>query len=78
MSKQDDELVWGLTGGSRLRCVKDLVMEGSGEVAFKEGAVYSIDSMHPIHNPPFVRLMNDQHQTHRLEPDDLRTYFERV
>lgn len=78
MSKADDELVWALTGGSRLLCIRDMVMEGSGEVAFVHGTTYSVTSMHPLLQPPCVRVRDEQGMSHALEPNDLRGHFEKA
>ncbi len=37
MSSADDELVWSIPSGSVLMCAQDLVMEGTGEVAYTAG-----------------------------------------
>ncbi len=76
-SDADDQLVWSIPSGAVLSCCDDLVMEGSGEVAFSRGVSYRVVSMHPIADPPFVMLINDQRQRHRLQACDLRQYFGR-
>lgn len=75
MSNADDELVWSLTAGVKLKATRDLVMEDSGEVAFQGGKEYPVSSMHPLAHPPFVRVTDEQGQLHILQPDDLRSYF---
>lgn len=71
----DDHLVWGLHTGRTIKASRDLVMEGSGERTFTTGKTYLIESMHPIAEPPFVRVKNDQGESHALTAEDLRTYF---
>jgi hypothetical protein len=73
----DDTLVWSISSGASLACTRDLVMEGSAEVAFTAGRSYRVESMHPIADPPFVKTTNDQGQPHRLEAGDLRQFFGR-
>lgn len=71
----DDELVWSLQRGATLQCSRDLVMEGTGEVAFSAGRTYRVESMHPIADPPFVKTIDNQGELHRLGADDLRHFF---
>ncbi|WP_234265215.1 hypothetical protein [Hydrogenophaga sp. NFH-34] len=52
-----------------------MVMEDGGEITFTAGQIYKVESMHPIANPPFVRLKNDQGHIHILWAEHLRTYF---
>lgn len=77
MSSADDLLVWSIPSGSVLVCVHDLVMESTGEVAYTAGRRYSVESMHPIADPPFVRTLDDQGQSHALWAADLRACFTR-
>ena len=77
MSSADDELVWSLSTGSILTCKRDVVMEGTGEVAYTAGQCYRVESMHPVADPPFVRTLDDQGQPHALRAADLRDYFGR-
>lgn len=71
----DDELVWSFPAGSKLTCSRDLVMEGTDEVAFSAGRIYRVESMHPIADPPFVKTFDNQGEPHRLGADDLRQFF---
>lgn len=73
----DDKLVWAINSGSVLTCSENLVMEGTDEVAFSEGCVYRVESMHPIANPAYVKTTDDQGRSHCLEATDLRKYFGR-
>ena len=77
MSSADDELVWSIPSGSVLMCAQDLVMEGTGEVAYTAGRSYRVESMHPIADPPFVRTLDNQGHSHALRAADLRDYFGR-
>ena len=77
MSSADDELVWSIPTGSLLTCMRDVVMTGTGEVAYAAGRNYKVESMHPIADPPFVRTLDDQGNLHALRADDLRNYFGR-
>jgi hypothetical protein len=72
-----DKLVWDCSTGTRLKCIKNLVMEGSGEQAFTQGQTYRVESMHPIAIPAYVMVIDDQGEVHTLEGDDLREYFGR-
>lgn len=78
MSSADDELVWSIPSGSVLMCAHDLVMEGTGEVAYTAGRSYRVESMHPVADPPFVKTLDDQGQLHALRGADLRVYFRRL
>ena len=71
----DNRLIWNLHTGRTITASRDLVMEGSGERAFTNGNTYLVESMHPIAEPPFVRVQNDQGDVHALTASDLRTYF---
>lgn len=71
----DDQLVWSLHTGRKITASRDLLMEGSGERTFTNGKTYVIESMHPIVEPPFVRVRNDQGDIHALTAEDLRNYF---
>lgn len=73
----DEKLIWSITSGTVLKCVKDLVMEDGGEVAFKAGLAYRVTSMHPIADPPYVKLTDEQGCSHGLEAVDIRNYFSR-
>ena len=75
MSSADDELVWSIPSGSVLMCAQDFVMEGTGEVAYTAGRSYKVESMHPIADPPFVKTLDNQGQSHALRAGDLRDYF---
>lgn len=75
MSSADDELVWSIPSGSVLMCAQDLVMEGTCEVAYTAGRSYRVESMHPIADPPFVKTLDNQGQSHALRAGDLRDYF---
>lgn len=77
MTSADDELVWSFTSGSTLTASRDLVMEDSGERAFTAGQSYRVDSMHPLANPAFVRVKDDQGVPHKLHAEHLRAYFVR-
>ncbi len=77
MSDADDRLIWSIPTGSFLTCARDLVMQGTTEVACTAGRIYKVDSMHPIADPPFLRIRDDQGQLHTLEAGDLREYFGR-
>jgi hypothetical protein len=46
----------------------------SGDLCFTCGRVNLVDTMHPIADPPFVRVMNDQGHKHGLEVSDLRQF----
>lgn len=73
----DDKLIWGTPVGTLLLCLRDLVMDATNEVAFRAGHAYRVTSMHPIAEPPFVKLMDEQGQIHRLEAQDIREFFGR-
>lgn len=76
---KDDQLVWSMTAGTKLRAVQDVVMEDpAGVRAFTGGLTYSVETMHPVANPPFVTLRNDQHQQHRMNAEHLKKWFCRV
>jgi hypothetical protein len=72
-----DKRVWDCSTGTRLKCIKNLVMEESGEQAFNQGQNYRVESMHPIAIPAYVMVIDDQGEVHTLEGDHLREYFGR-
>ncbi|POA78683.1 hypothetical protein [Pseudomonas sp. DP16D-R1] len=72
-----DKRVWDCSTGTRLRCIKNLLMDDSGEQAFTQGQNYRVESMHPIARPAFVRVIDDQGEPHELDGDHLREYFGR-
>ena len=71
----DDQLIWSLNSGDVLMATRDLLMEGSGERAFTEGKTYVVVSMHPIADPPRVRVIDDQGKLHWLYGEHLRRSF---
>lgn len=71
----DDKLIWSLNTGALLRAAKDLVMADDGERAFTAGVAYRVKSMHPIANPAYVILVNDQGHDHKLYGEHVRQYF---
>lgn len=75
MGSKDDVLVWSMQAGSILTCTRDLVMEGSGEIAFTAGVSYAVNTVHPIAEPAFLRLLDNQGVSHALQASDLREYF---
>lgn len=75
LSSADDRLVWSIPSGCILMCGRDMVMEGTGEVAYTAGRSYRVETMHPIADPPFVRTWDNQGQSHALRAADLRDYF---
>lgn len=76
----DDRLVWDLPAGTRLRAFQDLHMEEdpSQPRVFTADKVYVVDSMHPIANPPFVRIRNDFGEVHQMHAVALRRWFRRT
>lgn len=72
-----DKRVWATPSGSQLTCIKNLVMDESGEQAFTEGKNYKVSTMHPIAVPAYVRVIDDQGDPHMLNGDHLREYFGR-
>ncbi|HDS1721683.1 hypothetical protein NPS53_09235 [Pseudomonas putida] len=77
-SVSDDDLrVLKCSEGTTLRCIKNLVMEESFEQAFTQGRIYRVSAMHPFASPPFVRVSDDQGESHILDGENLREYFGR-
>lgn len=72
-----DKLIWGIPSGARLTCKKSLVMEGDGITAFTAGEIYTDVSMHPIAEPAFIRMVDDQGESHQLNGDHVAEYFNR-
>lgn len=76
--------VWDCSSGTKLRCMQDVHMERDerygfgGEKVFTAGQCYEVQSMHPVADPPFVQLLNDQGEPHLMEDADLRAYFSRA
>lgn len=73
----DDELIWSLGSGSRITATKDLIMVDTDERAFTAGITYTVSTMHPIAEPAYVVVIDDQRQAHRLEAADIREFFDR-
>lgn len=67
--------IWSTNVGDELHCSRDVVMEDGGEVAFTAGRRYRVQSVHPIANPPFIRVIDDQGEPHGLGAADLSKYF---
>lgn len=74
-TRADDELIWSLGSGSRITATKDLIMADTDERAFTAGVIYTISTMHPIAEPAYVVVIDDQRHAHRLEAEDIREYF---
>jgi len=73
----DDKLIWDTPAGMTLTCVESVVMEDNQEVAFTKGREYSVQSMHPIAEPAYIRLTNDQGEPHKMAGEHIRRYFRR-
>lgn len=71
----DDELIWGLSSGTRLTCTQSVVMTDDQTEAFTAGQDYLVDSMHPIADPPIVRLTNNQGESHEMSGEHIRQFF---
>ena len=71
----NDKLIWGLGTGRLLTATKDLRMEGTGERAFAAGKTYRVKSMHPIAEPAYVVLVNDQGDDHKMAGEHIREFF---
>ena len=70
-----DRLIWNIPTGSRLLCIKSVVMEDDQVEAFTAGQPYVVVSMHPIAEPSYVRLTNNQGQTHKMAGEHIRQFF---
>lgn len=75
MSDANDRLIWGLGTGSALLASKDLVMEDDQQRAFTAGTTYRVKSMHPIAEPAYVIVVDDQGEDHKLNAEHVREYF---
>ena len=71
----DDRLIWSFSAGNQLRCKKDLVMT-DGDVSCRAGVFYTVESMNPIYDPPIIRIIDDQKESHSLDAKCLREYFQ--
>lgn len=71
----DDKLIWNLPTGSRLACIQSVVMTDDQIVAFTAGRIYFVESMHPIADPAYVRLTNDQGEPHKMTGEHIRQFF---
>jgi hypothetical protein len=60
----DDSDIWAISPGDELRCGRDLVMDDSGVIAFTAGRSYRVQSTHPIAQPPLLRVVDDQGESH--------------
>lgn len=79
MSSLDDRLIWGIEPGDRLRAILTLRMEDDpvGEPVFTAGNTYAVQSVHPIADPAFVRVLDDQGVEHSLLGEHVRAWFTR-
>ena len=75
MTRADDKLIWSLGTGTPLLATKDLIMEDDHQRAFTAGNTYRVKSMHPIANPAYVVVVDDQGDNHRLNAEHVREYF---
>lgn len=73
----DDKLIWSLGTGRLLTATKDLVMEDDKERAFTAGKAYRVKSMHPIADPAYVILVDDQGADHKMAGEHIREFFGR-
>lgn len=52
-----------------------MIMESNGDIAFEAGQLYRVSSMHPLADPPYIKVIDEQGCGHRLEANDVRNYF---
>lgn len=71
----DDKMIWGLPTGTRLICTAPVVMDHDQTEAFTAGKVYVVESMHPIAVPAYVRLTNNQGESHKMCGEHIRQHF---
>jgi hypothetical protein len=71
----DDKLIWDLPTGARLTCIRSVVMADDQIEAFTVGRVYLVASMHPIAEPAYVRLTNNQGESHKMAGEHIRQFF---
>lgn len=76
MITADDKLIWGTPSGTVLTCKKSVMVDDQ-EIAFTEGKQYVVDSMHPIAEPAYVRLTDDQGDSHKMAGEHIREFFSR-
>lgn len=72
-----DKLIWGIPSGTLLTCAKSVAMKDDGTIAFTAGKKYAVVSMHPIAEPAFVSLLDDQGVSHKMTGDHVAEYFNR-
>jgi hypothetical protein len=76
----DMRAVWDTPAGSVLVAKTTLYMEGDAEdrpAVITAGKAYRVTSMHPIADPPFVKLIDDHGTEHTFHGDHLRAWFNR-
>lgn len=73
----EDKLVWDTPTGAVLVCKKSVVMTDDQVEAFTAGKEYTVDSMHPIAEPAYIRLTNNQGESHMLNGEHIRQFFRR-
>lgn len=71
----DDKVIWGIPTGTRLTCIRSVVMTDDQTEAFTAGQVYRVQSMHPIADPAYVRLTNNQGESHKMAGEHIRQFF---
>ncbi len=76
----DDHIIWDLKEGSKIRALRNLHEELNPELPcwFTEGAEYPIESMHPIADPPFVKVKTNEGHTTKLYAKHIKADFCRV
>lgn len=70
-----DRLVWSIPSGTLLTCIKSVVMEDDQAEAFTVGKSYAVASVHPIAEPSYVRLTNNQGESHKMTGEHIRQFF---
>lgn len=70
-----DKLIWSIPTGTRLICIKSVIMEEDKVESFTAGRSYVVESMHPIAEPSYVRLTNNQGETHKMTGEHIRQFF---
>ncbi|HEB56636.1 MAG TPA: hypothetical protein ENI98_10095 [Gammaproteobacteria bacterium] len=78
MSKAGDRTIWDLPADSKIKPIRDLHEELDPTLPcwFTAGQEYVVESMHPIADPPFVKVRINDGGITRLNAEHIKADFE--
>ncbi|MET0106076.1 MAG: hypothetical protein ABW072_13180 [Sedimenticola sp.] len=80
MIDEDDRIIWDLRAGDKIKPLRDLHEELNPDLPlwFTADVEYTIESMHPIADPPFVKVKINDGSTTRLYAKHIKEDFRRI